>query len=441
MPGLTIDTPITFTRACTGINVIPGDVIKLRAGTYSADYVSKINGTSGSRVTVKAYEGERVIINGNWNDQAASYVDYIDLEFTATLGNRSPSQLPNYLPSPDIRGTGNRVINCILHDTYLFGAWYAVDEVYGCVSYNHGFKAGGSGYGHSLYTQNNVDAHKKTIKHNIFGRSANYGLHGYAEAYYLANIDIIENVLLPGVHHIIGSQNDDRDITFSGNHLCGYGDAAVIGYFNDTHSNLTMQNNILYSELYFPLVFKRWSSGDISNNKFINSADGGEILNYKPAASTTMTVDNNSYYVRSGKSNCFTTDGVAPYWMNIATWRSLYGFDANSTITLDGTTPADSVTVYPNEYASISRRKGLVVIWNWTQAATVDVDLSSLSVDAGGSYKLLQAQDPLGDQRAFTMPANKIVTVTMSGTIASVSGWPDPPTTFPMFGAFVVETS
>lgn len=433
MAGLIPTDPITLTDALSGSNVIPGDILKLRAGTYTLDSINQIIGSSGSPVIVKAYEGERVILCGDFTDAAAQYVTYVDLEFSAV---RDPNPSEYSSPWHNFQGARIKVINCILHDSNGAAAWDDVDLIYGCISYNHGAIVNGTtAYGHSLYTQNSDAGHKKTVKHSIFGRSANYGYHLYATAFPVVNVDIIENVLLPGSIHLIGSIRADDSITFDGNHSVGI---VIFGYGSYDHTNMVVTNNIAYGNNFSPFGIKRLVSGNVSGNKFIGLGTINYILDYThPADSPTLTMNNNSYYTHSGVA-IVNEDGVASY-STLANWQAAHGYDANSTAYQDSTLPADSVTVYPNDYASISKRKGLVVIWNWTQAGSVSVELTSLGIAEGTSCKLLQAQDPLGDQRSFTMPANKTISVTMSGTIASVSGWADPPTTFPTFGTFIVE--
>jgi hypothetical protein len=434
MAGLLLSDPINLHVGMTGDNIIPGDTLLLRGGTYLGTWLNEIAGTAELPVTIKPYNNERVIISGDFSD-ATEYVTYIDIEFV-TIHDPNPALTPagKY---HDFSGSGVKIINCTLHDSDGAGFWDNADLFYGCISYNHGVVVGEVGSGHSLYTQNQTASHKKTIKHSIFGRSANYGLHVFSTNFPATNIDIIENVLLPGSNHLIGSQHADDGILFSGNHVYGH---LILGYWDEDHTNLTMENNILHSPDQDPLQLDKWVSGSMSGNTIVVSGAGErDVLVYiNPAGAKTIAINNNTYYNTTGKADCFNDDGIG--WKTLAQWRTAYGFDTNSTLSLDSSLPADSVHVYVNEYANVSRRKGLVVIHNWSEAATVDVDLSSLGIAEGTACKLLQAQDPLGDQRSFNMPANGVVSVTMSGTIASVSGWTDPATTFPTFGAFVVET-
>lgn len=432
-----IDNPAKLDVLFTWTRIGPADTIYLRAGTYTFDYINKLVGTSANRITVKPYNNEAVIINGNLSDANAQYVDYVDLEFRT---GRDPNAAATGKEN-NFSGSGIRLINCTVHDSEGAGFWDNADLFYGCISYNHGIVVGGTPSGHSLYTQNSNPAHKKTIKHSVFGRSANYGLHVYATTLPAVNIDILENVLLPGSTHLIGSQKADYNITYTGNHSYGL---VQLGYGAHDHTNLTLTNNRMYYPTSHPFQMHRWTSGAITGNTIVAGTDGGAevdmLVNKIPEGAFGITMNNNTYFNRSGKATCFGDDQQDPGWKTLAQWQSTYGFDANSTITLDGSSPADSAHVYPNEYAAISKRKGLVVIWNWTGAETVNVDLSDIAIDAGAEFSVINTQDPLTDIATVTMPVDKVVTFAMTGhTIAAVTGWADPASTFPTMGAFVLE--
>lgn len=439
MAGLVETDPITLTNALTGHNVIPGDVLKLRAGTYSLDSVNQIIGTSGNPVIIKAYEGERVILRGDFKDAAAEYVTYVDLEFTT---NRDPNPAAyTETPGHNFSGTGVKIINCIMHDSVGLGCWDNADLIYGCITYNHGIVVSGIAYGHSSYTQNQDAAHNKIVKHNIFGRSANFGLHGYATFANLENFDVVENVLLPGSHHLIGSQKADDGIRYTNNHSFG---GVGIGYGGHDKTNLTMTGNRMYNPTDRPFQLDKYTSGNISGNTFVSGVSGGDSGVYtvdytKPVGADSLVMDNNTYYSRNGKAQAFHESGVADY--TLAQWQATYGYDLDSTITLDGTSPNDSSHVYPNEFASVSKRKGLVVVWNWSGASSVNVDLTDIPINANAAMKIVNCEDPLADVVSATMPANKIYSFPMTGhTVAQVTGWAARPTAFPTLGAFMVET-
>jgi hypothetical protein len=416
-----------------------GDTVYLRAGTYTLDLVCSLVGDADHRITIKPYNNETVIISGDFNS-TGSCIDFVDIIFTTGNTDRTIASDPDYYtyPNLDFVGAGNRLINCTLHDAAALGVWDPASLFYGCITYNQGIVTPVRGRGHSLYVQNHAsNPNRKTIKHSIFGRSAYYGLHGFATTEYLSKFDVIECVLLPGSNHLIGSQGADDDIVFSGNHTCG---SLQLGYGSHDHTGITMSNNVLYNPAREPLLLKAWTSGNISNNIFVADGEGEQNILYyaAPVGARTITIDNNTYYNRTGRAVCFHEDVVGG--KTLAQWQSVYGYDPNSTITLDGSAPADSAHVYPNEYAAISKRKGLVVIWNWSGANTVNVDLSDIAIDAGQEFSILNTQNPLVDVATETMPENKIVTFAMTGhSIAGVTGWADPPSTFPAFGAFVLE--
>ena len=446
MAGLDINNPIRFTTALNGFNVIPGDTIVLRGGTYPNTYISKFVGTAENRITIKPYNNERVIIDGGFSEiVAAQYVDYVDLEFTWSgwadrIGPYTTVPTSISDNSASFSGSKSRLINCTIHDAFLFDAWDNVELVYGCISYSNGLASTvRQSWGHALYAQNTSVVDRKSIKHNVFGRCANYGLHAFATSYQLSGIDIVENVIHGGNSQLVGSMQADNDVVFNGNHAWDV--IMQLGYGSYDHTLLECKNNILYCSNNRPLQLLRWISGDISGNTLV--CDSPAIVIYlKPTEPDLAVIDSNTYYNLAGTAACFATNGVAPYALTIETWRAMYGHDANSTISLTSDYPDDSVSVYPNEYASVSKRKGLVVIHNWSGADTVSVDLSEVAIGAGSTYKLINSQDPLVDVATGVMPADKILSIDMrevSHTVASVDGWSDTEKTFPMFGCFILE--
>lgn len=77
MSGLTVDDPVKFAYLVSSPNVLPGDVIYLRGGTYTGDWVTSFAGTLANPVTIQPYENEPVTIRGSlqiggvhthWND-------------------------------------------------------------------------------------------------------------------------------------------------------------------------------------------------------------------------------------------------------------------------------------------------------------------------------------------------------------------------------------
>lgn len=434
-PGYgTISNPLNVVDGFSYHKILPGHTVYFRGGTHLADLTASLQGTAENPIIVRPYPGERAIICGKYSDYAAQHITYIDLEFIADFPRIWDSPTADYDPMVEFGSVGGKMINCTLHDTSSVGVFHYFDLVYGCISYNHGETAPDRGHGHSLYIQNDDAGHLKLVKHSIFGRSAGYGVHGFATTTGIRNMRFQENVLLPGSAHLIGSLQSDDGITFDGNH-CVQGPS--LGYGEYDHTNLTCTNNIMCG-----LDIKDYTSGTISNNIIYKSPGApDDVVSYViPAGASTLVWDNNAYYNRNGKTNCFAIDGVG--WKTLAQWQAAYGFDANSTITLDGSAPADSTHVYPNEYASISKRKGLVVIWNWTEAANVSVDLATIPINAGAAMKIVNCEDPLVDIINTTMPGNKVYSFPMTGhTVAQVAGWTERPSAFPVLSAFMVEAA
>lgn len=66
MAGLEIGDPVTLAQVLASNNIFPGDTIRLRAGTYSGNWLANIGGTLAAPVKIMPYNGEAVKIDGTW---------------------------------------------------------------------------------------------------------------------------------------------------------------------------------------------------------------------------------------------------------------------------------------------------------------------------------------------------------------------------------------
>jgi hypothetical protein len=100
----------------------------------------------------------------------------------------------------------------------------------------------------------------------------------------------------------------------------------------------------------------------------------------------------------------------------------------------------DAVKVYPSDYTTTL---AYVAIFNGSQADSVEVDLSSVTgLSVGDSVTVANVQDLFVDIVTLTLDEDKCISVDMravSHTVATPQGWTAPATTFPLFGAFVVQ--
>lgn len=162
----TLGSPWTLATAFAGGypggTIHPGDTVWIRGGTYTGQFVAMLAGTPENYITFRAYPGERVTIDGNYDNAQTGngqptvklsdyfgtrgYMILRDVEITNSQTNRIVSAGLH-----DARGDcvvitapHSKVINCVLHDCgegifpSSVGSEY---EVYGNLVYYNGYKA------------------------------------------------------------------------------------------------------------------------------------------------------------------------------------------------------------------------------------------------------------------------------------------------------------
>ena len=126
---------------------------------------------------------------------------------------------------------------------------------------------------------------------------------------------------------------------------------------------------------------------------------------------------------------------------NFASWQSTTGLGATDAVA--GTTPTGTqVFIRPNRYEA---GRANIVIYNWSNAATVAVDLSR-ALSIGQAYTIVNAQDFYGTPVASGTYAGGTVTLPMAGIAAPVpiglgsNSLTGPgPVTGPTFQVFIVR--
>src|SRR5690242_10171949 len=100
-----ITSPLSLDKALSSNSpAVAGDTIWVRGGTYSGAYVSYLTGSASAPITVRAYPGERAILDAN-NSAANSagillsvfgaYTTFWGLEITDSAPNRVDSGGPD----------------------------------------------------------------------------------------------------------------------------------------------------------------------------------------------------------------------------------------------------------------------------------------------------------------------------------------------------------
>jgi hypothetical protein len=372
--------------------VHPGDTIWIHAGTYRGSFTSALAGASGVPIVVRAAPGERATIDGDGPNGANAFIIngswtwYWDLEFTNSrsttrfVASGRPECVTVYAPN-------TKVIDCIVHDGGQgIGFWQgAIDsEIYGCVISNNGTDWTDRAHGHGIYTQNATGTGTKRIRDNIICNGYSFGIHGYGQAGQVDGYEIAGNALFnngvsavgpgelkdnlllgcyPGVGHC------DVHDNFGWSDSASTRDFSFGRYAQSGNRGIALRNNFIYGTTDFS---NTWQSVTLQGNTFFGAVSG----------LASATAPGNTY---------LTSAPTAP-----------------------------TVFIRPNAYHP---GRAHVVVYNWSQAATVAVDLSAV-LGAGATYEVRNAQDYYAAPVAAGSYAGGTVALPMAVTIAQPIGSP-----------------
>ena len=443
--GSDIAHPIDFQNCMNSTRVIAGDTLILLSGIYQGLFYCNIGGDAANDVIIRSLNCYGADIDGGIIVNKP-YVTLQNIIFSNSDANRgswtAPNGSVNRLTGIFLMNHDCNLINNITHDNGVGIAFYnaAYNTLcYGNVSYNCGWADASLGGAQNIYFHgdNNI------VKHNVFAGAfkktfAAYGNNGSA-----VNTAITENVIFSRGTTLIGSGNVATNlITFIGNHIIVGG--LQCGYTFNQNGTITVTDNVIWSQIAAGLTFTNFENVTVLRNKVIS---GGPPLSGYQGQSITLTYpliigaynfNNNEYHHLGLITHFVNIEGVTHY--NFAAWQAL-GHDVASTY--DELLPAVNEShVYLNDYAATSCRKGMVVIWNWQELNTVDVDLTALGLVNGHTYTWRNAQDPLVDVDTFVYTAGVDVTFPMTGhSVAYPIGFSELliENQFPKFGCFIIE--
>ncbi len=387
----TQDDPIDLTTALSSSSPAqPGDTIWIKEGVYKGSFISEISGSSGQAISIKPLPGQRVLINShNSGVQDAGlrvngqWTDFYGIEATSSDTNRGNTQerYPNVEAKSGIAvfGAHTNIYNCLTHDNIGGGIDFwktAVDStLHGNIIYNNGFAHSGRGAAHGVYTQNTTGY--KNITNNIVFFGFQTGLHPYSTGAAPINNFTIEN----NVWFLAGAA-DPRDNQQKTN---------LIIYTKSGVKNLVVKNNKGYSQ--------------VNRGSSITSDD---------VYGTAQLIDN--YLVERLE--------VYDLWDKFdLTGNTIYGnIDQNpdniindvsgNTFASSRPTSGNKVFVDANE---IDPRRGRVTIYNYDDADSVDVDLSSILKD-GEAYRVHSVMGLFQEALISDVYDGGVVTIPM-GTI------------------------
>lgn len=238
MSGLTIDNPIKLSAVLGSCNVIPGDALYLRGGTYPGDWTINIEGTAEAPIVIKPYNNEPVVIDGSLTF-GKPYVKVQDVEIT-----NSATYTENDGVGITMNYPGCWLIGCYIHDLHDSGVnWYGsgAGGVVECLfSGNHG---------DAIYTHNDgggarLIARNLMLQGSDFVGPNRYSLHIYSGGEnWLKDYTCEDNVIFGDPVHTGGGLGL-TNFTYQRN--IQYGSYAQMGRYSPDGANDTasINNNI-----------------------------------------------------------------------------------------------------------------------------------------------------------------------------------------------------
>jgi hypothetical protein len=403
----TADRPWDLATALRGGRgqVLPGDTVWLRGGTYSGTWTSTLHGTPNAPIVVRQYPGERATLDGRVERRGndifvvqGAWTLYWGFELTSSdPGRVSPDRSSNFRPDLLVNnGPHNKYINLIIHDGGV--AFYTYSdapgaEVYGCIIYNNGWRGPDRGHGHGLYLKS--DEGPLVARDNILFNQFGYGVHAYTDA----GTGRLRNIRLEG------------NIAFNNGVMSGDGDAdganLLVGG-NQPASGITVVGNLTY---FSPGVR---GPNVVLGFRDIQNADIVAKGNYAAGGRPVLTV--RRWSAPQVADNTLIDDAAAQHLTTAA------------------------VFVKPNAYEA---GRAYVVVYNWGRTAGVPADLGAV-LRVGDRYQIRSVQALFG-------PPVKTGTYAGGGIELPMSPPPPPtpvgmassqaPPTGPAFEVFVISRS
>lgn len=396
--------------------LMPGDTIWVRGGTYKAGFTAHLKGTSTAPITVRAYPGERAILNyagGPVLDvYDCAYVNFWGLEITATYSTRSTDRSESTYGIRTYQGAPSnhiKFINMIVHDVQAQGTgwWPAMTdtEIYGSLFYYDGTTQ----LDHGVYLSNNTGA--KALVNNFIFDNAGHGIHGYVEG---TGGKSLNNITYDGNTSF---NNGSIGYTTTKSQYGLYKRNMLLG------GNVVVQNAIITNNYsYYPgstgIALNLGYTAGSNNSKVMNNYFGGGRVDLG-GPQTNLTMTGNFGYLPGGLG--FTSSS---YPSN--TWTS-------------SKPSGTKIFVRPNKYEA---NRANITIYNWGKASSVAVpaaNLGGIALQPGQQYELHNVQNYFGDVVTGTYDGSAIIVPMTNHSVAQPVGLSfKPASTFPEFGAFVL---
>jgi len=393
----------------------PGNTVWLRGGRYSGGFISRLKGQEGSPITVRQVPGERAILDGDVKVLTiadSQWVNFWGFEVTNSANQRAIMDRPGlndgvFIDQSQV-SQHIQFINLVVHDLAGMGFAFWKDaedsEIYGSLIYYNGVNQ----YDHGIYTQNKEGG--KSIVDNIIFNNASHGIHAYS-----SENGFVDNFRIEGN-------------TVFDNGVIGY-NTAQAAYGVKGRNILVGGNSVTHD------------SSVISNYTYLYNGNGSAFNIGYNAGSLNITIANNYFVggsvVFGGSNNNLSLDGNTLFALHTIGLSQLQ-FRDNTWLVLK---PSDvQIFIRPNQYET---GRANLTVFNWPEKDTVQVsaaDLAGVEIHPGDKYILHNVQDYFDDLTEGVYDGNAI-SIPMTGrSVAQPVGLSfKPPSTFPRFGAFVLE--
>jgi hypothetical protein len=411
-----IDAPWDLQTALdTPPGVAPGDTVWIHGGRYAGTFVVKHDGADGSPVTVRAWPGDRVTLDGQGAVEEPvvqiyhSWTVIRDLEITNSGEDRRTDRATGIY----VGGDHITLANLVVHDVGvgISGGQMRDDdtqegtdiELYGTLFFNNGFLGEDRGHGHHVYLTNRDGVVR--IEENVLFYAYGFGVHNYSysDSNYVRNMELVGNVwFLNGVPG--GELSDGCMIGHDGTHVV---------------SGVTLRENFGWA--------MSLGDRDVRLGWDTPNEDASLVDNYLVG----MTIFQNEWTGISMSGNTFigALEGVEPSAHPDNTY-------------LDATPATNHVVVRPNRYEP---GRAHIIAYNWEGLETVSVDPGAI-MSAGTDFIVRNAQDFYGDAVVSGTYEGGAISIPMTGLsvaqpIGDPGAIPDGQRTGSAFNVFVLQAA
>lgn len=366
--------------ALSSPSIMPGNTVYLSGGGYSGDYVCNLAGTSSRPITIKPHNNERVVIDGSLTVNGA-YTEWHDIEVMYSGWTKRQTEIAGSSPEDIVSkniligAPGCKFINCIIHDMFSPGFLVEANDA--------------EFYGCLIYNCGWTGP----------DRGHGHGLY---------------------IHNSIGTKLIKNCVIFNN---FGWG---IHAYYSDSSrlNGLVFDGNICFSS---------GLPGDYLNPNMLIGAESGIAQSPDIKNNVTYGGSVGMRFYQSGAENGRLTDN---YFSDGMSGEYTGFFESGNELNEIG----DRHFIFDNDYKT---GRSNIAIFNESQADSVMVDLSNIAwLIAGTVLTARNVNDYFGDIQTLVLDENKKITIDMRAenrTVVAPVSWPTPVTTFPTFGAFVVE--